>query len=334
MKTKILYRVAIVTAFAGVVFVACNKSNSSADNGSSTTDLQTQSDDQTRVSNEVDATADDANTAMLAEPTVSGSSSAPASAYGQGIAFEGGSSSHVDSLPNPICDATIKVDTIDNPRTITITYNGNNCNGTRTRTGVVVISIAQGVHWRDQGAVVTLSIQNLKITRLIDNKSITLNGTHTYTNVSGGSLLNLPNLSSITHTITSSNMSVTFDNNTQRTWQVARQRVYTWVSQAVVITTSGTHSDGNVTGISEWGTNRFGNSFETAITTPLVIQQACSWRLTSGAVEVIRPDVTVAVTFGLDASGNPTGCPDTGTYYFKIVWEGAGGKTYTFILPY
>jgi hypothetical protein len=333
MKTKILYRAAIIATVAGTMFVACNKSNSTASSGDSSSDMQTQSDDQTRVSNETDAVADDANTAMVVESPVSGASVSRTAAYGyaQGIAIEGGP--HVDSLPNPICDATIKVDSIDNPRTITITYNGNNCNLTRTRTGVVVISIAAGIHWRDQGAIVSVSIQNLKITRLSDNKSITLNGTHVYTNVSGGTLENLPIEGTLTHTITSSNMSVTFDNNSQRVWQVARQRVYTWVNNGLVITTSGLHTDGSTTGISEWGTNRFGNSFEAVIVTPLVIQSACSFRLTSGEVELVRPNVTASITFGLDAAGDPTSCPGTGSYYFKLIWQ-AGGKDYTFILPY
>jgi hypothetical protein len=74
---------------------------------------------------------------------------------------------------------------------------------------------------------VTVQFNSLAITRLSDNKTITLNGTHTYTNVSGGSLIELPNEpagTTITHSITSSNMQITFDNGAQRTWNVDRQR--------------------------------------------------------------------------------------------------------------
>src|SRR5690606_23393363 len=118
--------------------------------------------------------------------------------------------------------------------------------------------------------------------------SITINGTQTYTNVSGGLLINLPVLGTITHTITSSNMSVTFDNGSQRTWQVARQRVFTY-NNGVVITVTGTHTDGSVIGIAEWGTNRFGRSFITAITQPLVLKQDCSFRVGSGKVVHTTP---------------------------------------------
>ncbi|HRF19588.1 MAG TPA: hypothetical protein PK977_15540, partial [Chitinophagaceae bacterium] len=74
----------------------------------------------------------------------------------------------------------------------------------------------------------------------------------------------MPVLNTITHTITSSNMSVTFDDNTQRTWQVARQRVFTY-NNGVVITVTGMHAANGITGIAEWGTNRFGNFFTTSI---------------------------------------------------------------------
>ena len=333
MKTKILSRLAIAAILAGTLFVACKKSSAPADNGTSSADIQVQSDDQANVSNETDAIENDANTAMGSYASVSGASTQSVG-YGQGKTIEG-----VQGVNTPlICDATITVDSSSDPRTITLTYNGTGCNPNRVRNGVVVISIPANKHWRDTGAVVTVKFESLKITNLINLKSITINGTHTYTNVSGGSLLALYEGVSkiIVHSITSSNMSITFDNNAQRTWSVARQRTWTYANQNVTITTTGMHSDGSTAGISEWGTNRFGNTFETVIapTNPLVIQSGCSWNLTSGQVQVIRPDVTTTVTFGLDANGKATGCPVTGTpFYFKLVWQGPN-QSNTFILPY
>jgi len=325
MKLKNMYRPLMAFAITGiVVFAACKKSNNTDDSNTSATDVQTQSDDQSRVSSENDALTNDVNVTMNDQSSVTGSSSAVRS----GVETTG--SHPVTSL---ICDASVTIDTSNSIRTITITYNGANCNGTRTRTGVVTVSIPAGVKWANKGAVVTVSIQNLKITRILDGKSITINGTHTYTNVSGGSLVNLATLGSITHTVTSDDMTITFDNGATRSWHIARQRVYSFVN-GIVVTETGLHTDGSTTGITEWGTNRFGNSFETVFTTPVVVKQSCNWRLTSGQIEVIRPAVTVTLTLGLDSTGNPTDCPGTGVYYFKLVWAGAGGKTYTFILPY
>ena len=309
MKAKILLSAAIIFSFS-LIFTACQKN--AANDTDYSNESSVHSDDQSRFSGEVDAVSDDADATLDATPGFTGRG---------------------DQVQTLICNATVVVDTVSNPRTITITYNGNNCQNTRSRTGVVVISMAQGVRWRNAGAVVNVNIQNLRITRLSDNKSITINGTHTYTNVSGGLLINLATLGTITHTLTSSNMSVTFDNNTQRTWQVAKRRVFTY-NNGIVITGTGMHSEGAVTGIAEWGTNRFGHSFTTAITQPLVVRQDCNFRLTSGLVTHVTQAFNATVTFGLDSAGNPTSCPGTGSYYMKIVWTGPSGNPHTIIWPY
>lgn len=308
MKARLLYLGASILSLS-FLFTACQKDNNSATDYSSET--TTHSDDQSRFSGEMDAAFNEADGAIEATSGFTG---------------------RTESI-QIICDATIVVDTLSNPRTITITYNGTNCLGNRTRTGVIVISMAQGIRWKNPGAVVNVAFQNFKVTRLSDNKSITVNGTQSYTNVSGGLLINLPTLASITHTTTSSNMSVTFDNGSQRTWQVARQRVFTY-SNGIVITTTGTHSEGGTTGIAEWGTNRFGNTFTTAITQPLVIRQDCNFRLVSGKVAHAATHFNATATFGLDASGNPTSCPGLGVYYMKIEWTGPAGIPRTAILPY
>ncbi len=312
MKAKLLFLFIFATSLS-VAFVGCQKSAS--DDSQNDTEIAMEaaqhSDDDARVSAEVDAVASDADAALETTDGFYARQQRP-----EGL----------------ICDATVVVDTTVNPRTITITYNGNNCNGTRTRTGVVVISMPQNTRWKNAGAAVTITYQNLKITRIADNKSITINGAKTYTNVSGGLLVNLSSLGTIEHSVTSSNMSVTFDNGAQRSWQIARKRTYTY-SNGVVITVSGMHTEGTQTNIAEWGTNRFGRAFTTATTTPVVIRQDCSFRVTAGVVTHTTPQFTSSVTFGLDASGNPTSCP-AGSYYMKVIWTGPGGNAHTVILPY
>lgn len=308
MKTKTKFFLAAVLAIS-VFFVSCKKTNTdSTDN----TDLATHADDQSNFSQNSDDIATDANNTI--------------DSYD---AFNGHGPTNTEGLP---CNASSVLDSANGLRTITITYNGPNCLGNRTRVGVVVLSMPLAMHWKDAGAVLTINVQNLKITRVSDGKSITINGTTTVTNVSGGRLRDLASLGTITHTIASSGMTVTFDNGSQRSWQIAKQRVFTY-NNGIVITTTGTHVDGTTTNISEWGTNRFGNSFVTAITQPMVIRQDCSFRLVSGQVTHSRLLATVVVTFGLDATGNPVTCP-AGTFYFKAVWTGANGVVRTYILPY
>lgn len=310
MKKKTLHLLGAVL-FLVASLTACKKETSPANDN--TQEASVQSDDQARFSSEVEAAANDADAAMETSASFSGR-------YSQ-------------AQTTIICDATLVYDSVSNPRTITITYNGSNCWGTRTRTGTIILSMAQGVHWKDPGAAVTITFQNFKVTRLADNKTITINGSQTYTNVSGGLLINLPNLTSVTHAITSTNMSITFDDNTQRTWQVAKQRVFTF-NNGVVITTTGTHTDGAATNIAEWGLNRFGHAFASSIIEPLVVRQDCSFRLVSGQVKHTTPLVTATATFGLDATGAPTSCPGSGHYYFKVVWTSTNGNSLTVILPY
>jgi hypothetical protein len=291
-----------------ISFTACKKDSKSTDD----TEIATHSDDQSRFSSEVDAVANDADVTLESNTSFTG---------------------RYQGVQGVICDATVVADTSSNPRTITITYNGINCLGNRTRTGVVVISMPQSTRWKNAGAAVTVSFQNLKITRVSDSKSITINGSQTYTNVSGGLLINLATLGTITHTITSSGLSITFDNGSQRSWQVAKQRAFTYVS-GVIIKTTGTHTDGSNTGIAEWGTNRFGGTFATSITEPLTVRQDCNFRLTSGTIKHTTTLITATVAFGLNANGEPTTCPGTGAYYYKVVWVGPSGNSHTVINPY
>ncbi|HEV7621092.1 MAG TPA: hypothetical protein VGO09_05145 [Flavisolibacter sp.] len=301
----------VLVCSSALIITACKKSDSNNTTTDPTLELTAQADDQSRFSNEVDAVANDANVALSNSSSINGG--------------------RIESV---ICDATMVIDSVSNPRTITITYNGTNCGGNRTRTGVVVLSLPAATQWKNAGAALSVKFTNLKITRVLDNKSITINGTKTMTNVSGGLLSNLASQQTITHTITSSGLTVTFDDGTQRVWQIARQRVFTY-SNGIVVTESGTHTEGSVTNVAEWGTNRNGHAFTSAITEPVVVRQDCSFRIVSGKLEHKVSAITATATFGLNANGAPTTCPATGSsYYLKITWTVLGGTTKSIILPY
>lgn len=309
MQSKIR-SIAVISLIMAISIVSCKKSDTSTTTTDTTTELTAQTDDQSNVSSTSDAVENDVNLFVDANTSFNGR-------------MEG-----IEGMP---CNATAVADSSNSIKRITITYNGTNCAGNRTLTGVVVISMPIGTHWKDAGAVLTINTQNLKVTRLSDSKSIVINGSKTITNVTGGRLSELSS-KTITHTIIGAD-SITFDNGKQRIWQVAKQRVFTY-NNGAVITTTGTHTDAGVSGIAEWGTNRFGNAFVTAISQPLVIRQDCDFRLVSGTVIHSKLVADVTVTFGLDATGTPTACPGTGTYYFKAVWQGVNGVTKTIILPY
>ncbi len=313
MKTNIKSLMVFAIA-AAVFFTSCKKDNSPADNSSS--ELTTHADDQARFSFEDDAITDDANTVIGGLSAFSGRT---------------GTTLPTDNL---LCNGLAVLDSAGGIRTITVTYSGLNCSQNLDLNGVVTYSMPVSSHWIDAGAVLTITAQNLQITRVRDNKRITLNGIKTITNVSGGLLQNLSSLGTITHDIASNGFTITFDNGVQRIWKVAKRRVFTY-NNGIVITTTGTHTEGLIQHVSEWGTNRFGNPFVTSISEPLVVRQDCDFRLVSGQVMHERMIVDVVVTFGLNASGNTTSCPGTGVpYYFKCVWTGLNGNTRTVILPY
>ena len=325
MKTNQFIKISLMAFSLSLVFVACKKDNNGSSNVTpATADLQTSTDDQTMASNENDVVTNDVNTSLE----------------------NGGSSFRIFADPNasdasmridgifPVCDATLSYDTAGATKSLTITYTGGNCAGNRTRTGTIVISEAKGVHWKNAGAVVTISIQNLKITRNRDGKSIVINGTKKITNTTGGLLVNLGTSGPIAHDI-SDTLSVTFDNGSARNWNVSKHRVFSY-DNGIKITSTGTHSDGTNSDIAEWGTNRFGVAFSSRITAPKIISQACDYRLVSGQNTFTRGDKFVAVvTYGLDANGNPvTSCP-TGNFYAKVDWTYLPtGKTGTFLFQY
>jgi len=300
--------------FVAVLAISISFTSCKKDRDQDNTNLATHSDDQSRVSSATDDVTDDANN------TIDNYAS-----------FNGRPGDATSSLPLP-CNADVVLDSTATLRRLTITYHGANCYGNRTRTGTVTITIPLASHWADAGAVLTIETTNLTVTRVADNKSITINGVASVTNVTGGRIGQLASLGTITHDIASPGIAVTFDDNTQRNWQVAKRRVFSY-NNGIVITTTGTHSQANVSNISEWGTNRFGSAFTSAITAPMVIRQDCDFRLVSGQITHQGGLGSVVATFGLDASGNPVSCP-SGAFYFQAVWTGNNGNTRTAIYPY
>jgi hypothetical protein len=312
MKLRIVSALSLVF-FSFILFTACKKDDSSANNnGNENETVSAAMTDESQVSNEMDGIALDAATAIEYEPSFSGNN---------GV------------LDEIICDATVQYNTVDDPMTVTITYNGSNCGGGRSRTGSIVLAMAKGTEWKTAGSSFTITFNDLKITKTATNKSITITGTHTVTNVSGGLLIHLPTEGPITHTVTSENMKVSFDNGTARSWNVAKQRVYTYDNGAV-LTITGTHTEGDESGIAEWGTNRLGGTFKTSTVTPVVVKQSCNFRVTGGSVKHSTELFSAVATFGLNANGESIDCPGTGSYYYKLVWTGQAGGSLSLILPY
>jgi hypothetical protein len=311
MRNKVTY---LIIALALLTVVSCKKSTDTPAT-TTTTDytsaFATQADDVDRFNEETNAMDDDANLALESSTSMGGRM--------ESVIFDG--------------TITYSSDTSNGvTRTLTITYSGTTFDGLRHRTGTLTISVPAGERWRDKGATITLTF-DVTVTRILDNKTLSLKGTKTMTNVTGGLLKNLAPGDTMIHTITSpGGIALTFDDGTQRTWNLAKQRTFTYNS-GINTSLTGTYSNGTNNNIAVWGTNRAGSIFTTYYSTPVVISQSCDFRVTSGVITHTGLAYSVTVTYGLDANGNPTSCPGAGHYYYKIAWT-IGTQTYSKLVQY
>ena len=231
MKTRNLIRfAALLIAVAGLAFTGCkkDKNTSNADPSS----LQQLASDENQVQNASDEAMNDVNGLM-----------------------SGGALKSTESVP---CNATVDSTSVVND-TITyhITYNGLNCSGTRFRTGQVEIKKQVGTHWYQAGATIIVKHINFTITKVSNGKTITLNGTKTHQNVSGGLLWQLGN-ANVTSVVykTWGLETVTFSDNTTRTWNIARMKTFTGTPTQLILTLDGFGSEGSYSNLVVWGTNR------------------------------------------------------------------------------
>jgi len=230
-----------------------------------------------------------------------------------------GSLKSTDQLP---CNATIDSTTIQNDSiTLHITYNGLSCNGKKFRTGQVDIKHRVGMHWGEQGAAVIVTFINFKVTKVANNKTITLNGTRTHQNVSGGHLWMLGNTRTSIVYKTWGSMSILFDDNTTRNWNVARQQTYTGVLTNLILTVDGFGQSGTYTGLVVWGVNRQGENFYSQIQQSVVYKQTCDWDPVSGIQlhSIPGDNKSALVTFGYNSNNQPIGTGECPTKY-KVDW--------------
>jgi hypothetical protein len=212
---------------------------------------------------------------------------------------------------------------INDTITIYITYNGLNCSGTRFRTGQVEIRRPYNVPWWTQGTTVRIKHINFSITKVATGKTIVLNSVKFLKNVSGGVIWQLGNpFTAIVHRIWG-HVQITFDDNTTKIWNVARQKTYTGnPPQNLIVTNDGFGTVGDMTNLVVWGINRQGEQFYTQIMEPVVIRQVCGWDPVSGIKKHAIPsdNKSATLTFGYNSNNQPVTGNECPTKY-KLDWE-------------
>jgi len=243
---------------------------------------------------------------------------------------------HLKSTVGLPCNATIdSTSVINDTITFFITYDGLNCNGNRHRTGKIEIKKAVGTHWGQVGATVIYKYIDYTITRVATGKSLTLNGTKTFQNVSGGHIWQLGfGATSIVHRINGT-MQTKFEDGTTHTWNVARQVTYTGTPNQLLMTVDGFGSAGEYTNLVTWGINRKDEVFYTQITQSVVHKELCSWDPVSGIKihQIPSANKSVTITFGYDSNNQPVTGDECPTKY-RFDWQRNGDSgTIYMLLP-
>jgi len=320
---KVLIKVSMLCLCAGMVFTtSCSKKDDDAASPASESQ-QTAGSDDTRAQNESDAGSSDVETAMASN------------------------SSTMRTSADTIMGATVDASNAASQKKLVITYDGTSNVGGRRRSGSITAQLTSGTSWSSQNAVITYTYNNYKATRVSDGKSITLNGSATLKNTSGGSISTLTIASTDTRTrsIRASNLRVTFDDGTQRTWSFAKKRVISCQSIGADYTVktygdttiSSPSSHGDATHhVAAWGTTRFGTTFYTVIpdNDPITwISANCTTAPASGSLSVEGLTKTLTIKYGVDSNGAPV-TTATCAYGIQLSWLDGTGSTTTAVVFY
>ncbi|MDB5272867.1 MAG: hypothetical protein JWO58_1234 [Chitinophagaceae bacterium] len=311
---KSLIKISMLCVCAALVFTACKKKTDDATPAD--TSQQTNGGDDTRAQNESDAAVNDAETAMSST----------------------NSTMRTDGTIITISSIGATVDTSNanaSTKTLVITYDGTTNIGGRKRTGSISVALSGQTHWKTAGAVLTLTFNNYKATRVSDGKSLTINGSKTITNTTGGLVATMLVGDSLVRTVASSNMSLTFDDGTVRQWNVSRTRSITRQSSTgYTVTTIGTATQGSHTNVAAWGTTRLNSPFYSIINTPIVWNTAkCLYAPVSGTRTIAGIDRQLTITYGVDDTGTAV-TSNTCPYGVRLDWTTVSGDPRTAVVIY
>ncbi len=249
---------------------------------------------------------------------------------------KGGNLSWPSVLSSPLCGASIDSSQLAQ-KILFFNFDGvTPCfSPSRTRAGQIKVELISGQYWKDAGAVLKLTYNNFKVTRLSDNKSVMFNGVKTLTNINGNDWLGfLLGTSSLKYRERALNILVNFDNGSNAIWNSARttQWNYTPASQRISFTANGDTTLNGFSTVDSWGTNRFGKSFTTYYNTPWQSNSYCGfWRPVNGEFIHNVNGGDFRFNLGVDKNGNPSTLDCA--YGFKVTWS-KDGKTASVVLSY
>jgi len=235
------------------------------------------------------------------------------------------------------CNTTVTIGGIVNDTiSIDIEYNGPDCNNKVIRSGHIIVKKKYLEDWGTAGATVIVTMNNFKLTKISGGKSLTLNGSKYFENVSGHYLFELgldSNVTSVVHR-EGGNITATFDDNSVKVWTLARQATYTGSLIALVITEDGLGTADGYSNLEIWGINRNGEQFYSSIPTQsIVYKQVCNFDPCSGTLvdQIPSASKSATVTYGYDSNNNLITNGDCPSRY-RVVYV-IGNQSGTLFLP-
>lgn len=311
MKTKNLFRFGfLMIAVIMFILAGCSKEKTTTTGTSQTESLQQLSNDENNVANASNRASNDAE-AVLSQQKLKSTESGP-------------------------CNTTITIGgVVDDTISVDIYYHGADCDNTVIRSGHVIIKKKYDQDFGEAGAMVILTMNNFTVTKISTGKSLTLNGSKYFENVSGHYLYELGLDSTVTSVVLREwgAITATFDDNTSKVWSLARQGTYTGSLIQLVITEDGFGSAGGYSNLVMWGINRNGEQFYSSITQSVVFKQVCNFNPCSGIIvhEIPGANKSATVTYGYDSNNNPITNGDCPTRY-RVDWV-IKDKSGIFFLP-
>ena len=325
-KTTFLL-LAVIVIVSSITIISCKKAADAVVNtvdNTNATNAKTQSSDASFVTSETDQADNDVNNTASACARVNHNGPVATS---NGVPYNADTSSTFAGV-------------------ITINYHGQIGTTCRSRTGSITIQLISGNKWSDTGAVLQYTFNNYKVTNNCNGKSVTINGTRTITNLSGGNVYTITLAgypSTIKHKVRA-NYTAAFTDSASTTvktanWNVARQTTISYLVGLYSISTSGDTTYNGVANTESWGTTRNGDTYTTVFALPVTNNTYCGLpyvgRPTSGTVAYTVGSFAFTVQFGLTATGTPAAL---GTcipiYYYMVTWPTVAGTTASIMVPY
>ena len=302
---KILF---IVLCFTVLFLTNCKKDNTT-DSSPDTTTLQQLSKDDINVDNSIDESMNDVS----------------------GIV---GNNTKSQWTP---CNATIdSIKTFSDTIHYYITYNGLNCTQKVFRQGNVIIKQRVNTNWIEAGTTIVVDHINFKVWKVIHpDKWIIINGTKSFKNVLGGLISQLGgSRTSVIHKI-EGYVTVTFENNTTKNWNIRRMRTFTgnFDEQKLMMIVDGFGSVDGYDNLVTWGVNRDGENFYSQINQSVFFKQTCDWNPCEGVRKYSIPSdsKSATITYGYNDNNEPIVGDECPTKY-KVDWV-KGNKSGTLYLP-